>query len=197
VKSVVIVDSGGANLASLVFALQRLGAECEVTRDIATIKAAPRLILPGVGAAGDAMQRLEKAGLIPVLPQLTQPVLGICLGMQLLFARTAEDDVNGLNLIPDNVFKLQSSASHPVPHMGWNTVNFLRDHPLLAEIETDTFFYFVHSYAAAQGTFTLARTTYNVEFSAVVARANFMGTQFHPERSGPAGALILKNFLRL
>jgi imidazole glycerol-phosphate synthase subunit HisH len=197
VKSVVIVDSGGANLASLVFALQRLGAQCEVTCDIATIQTAPRVILPGVGAAGDAMQRLESAGLIPVLSQLTQPVLGICLGMQLLFAASAEDNVSGLNLMSDEIFKLQKSASHPVPHMGWNTVKLLKNHPLLTEIEAEPYFYFVHSYAAPPGTFTLALTTYDVEFSAVVACANFMGTQFHPERSGPAGALILKNFLRL
>lgn len=194
---VVIVDSGGANLASLGFALERLGARSRVSSDPATIVAAPRVLLPGVGSAGDAMQRLRSAGLDRVLPGLRQPLLGICLGMQLLFERSAEDDAAGLGILPGRVERLQAAPGRPVPHMGWNTLEPCSVDPLLQDIPAGEHFYFVHSYAAHPSTTTLATADYGGPVVAVAGRDNFRGVQFHPERSGAAGAKLLANFLRL
>lgn len=194
---VVIIDSGGANLASLVFALERLEARAAVTSDPQTIRAARRVILPGVGSAQDAMRRLQASGIAEVLPQLQQPLLGICLGMQLLFNRSEEGEVDCLGIIPGAVRRLRPAAGHPVPHMGWNTLSRRRDDALLEHIEDHDYVYFVHSYAVSPSSATLATTDYGTEFSAVVRAGNFFGTQFHPERSAGAGARLLANFLRL
>ena len=194
---VVIVDSGGANLASLGFALERLGARSRVSSDPATIVAAPRVLLPGVGSAGDAMQRLRSAGLDRVLPGLRQPLLGICLGMQLLFERSAEDDAAGLGILPGRVERLQAAPGRPVPHMGWNTLEPCSVDPLLQDIPAGEHFYFVHSFAARPSMTTLATADYGGPVVAVAGRDNFRGVQFHPERSGAAGAKLLANFLRL
>jgi glutamine amidotransferase len=193
----VIIDSGGANLASLEFAFERLGARTYVTTDAQAIAAAPRVVLPGVGSAKDAMQRLRNSGVARTLPSLTQPVLGICLGMQLLFRRSEEGPADCLGLLPDTVRRLQPAPGRPVPHMGWNTLIPTRDDPLLEGIGADDYVYFVHSYAAPVSDMTLATTDYGSPLSAVVRRGNFWGTQFHPERSAEAGARILMNFLRL
>lgn len=193
----VIIDSGGANLASLLFALRRLDAQAEVTADSAAIRSAPRVILPGVGSAGDAMQRLARAGLTTLLPSLTQPVLGICLGMQLLFERSEEGPTACLGVLPDTVRKLQPTADRAVPHMGWNQLQPRTTDPLLAGIEPGDYVYFVHSYAVPVGAATVATADYGGPLSAVVRRGNFWGTQFHPERSAAIGARILANFLRL
>ena len=194
---VVIIDSGGANLASLEFALERLGARAHVTSDRQTIAAAPRVILPGVGCAADAMRRLASAGLTQELPRLTQPVLGICLGMQLLYRHSEEGPTDCLGILPDTVARLHPSADRPVPHMGWNQLRPLAADPLLEGWRAGDYVYFVHSYAAPVTASTLAVTDYGASLTAIVRRGNFWGTQFHPERSARAGARVLHNFLRV
>jgi glutamine amidotransferase len=194
---VVIIDSGGANLASLQFALERLGARSVVSADPATIAAAPRVLLPGVGSAGEAMRRLRAAGVDRVLPTLRQPVLGICLGMQLLFERSAEGPTDTLGLLPGSVGRLVPAPGRPVPHMGWNTLDQRRADPLLDGIAAGEHFYFVHSFAAQPSPTTIATADYGDPLVAVAGRDNFRGVQFHPERSGAAGARLLANFLRL
>jgi glutamine amidotransferase len=196
-EEVVIVDSGGANLASLQFALERLGAPSRVTDDAAQVAAASRVILPGVGSAAHAMRRLHSCGLAHVLPTLTRPVLGICLGMQLLYERSAEGPAQCLGILPGAVTRLRGAAARPVPHMGWNQLFALADDPLLAGISAGEYVYFVHSYAVSVSAATLAVTDYGAPLSAVARRGNFWGTQFHPERSGGVGARILANFLRI
>jgi glutamine amidotransferase len=195
--STVIIDSGGANLASLQFALERLSAPAIVTTSPREVQSAERVILPGVGSAVDAMKRLHAAGLAEVLPKLKQPVLGICLGMQLLFKHSEEGAVDCLGIIPDTVRRLQAQAGRPVPHMGWNTLVTLHEDPLLQGVTDSDYVYFVHSYAAPVSDITVARTDYGTQVSAVVRRGNFWGTQFHPERSATTGSRILANFLRL
>ena len=194
---VAIIDSGGANLASLQFALERLGAQAIVTSDLALISAAPRVLLPGVGSALAAMQRLNASGVAAHLPQLHQPVLGICLGMQLLFAKSEEGPAQCLCLLPQTVRKLTPAAGRPVPHMGWNRLHILQQDPLLEGVAEGEYLYFVHSYAAPLTHSTLASADYGVPIAAVVRKDNFWGTQFHPERSTKVGARILANFLRL
>ena len=194
---VVIVDSGGANLASLQHALARLGSRSIVSRQAADIVAARRVLLPGVGSATAAMTMLRAAGLDRLLPTLKQPVLGICLGMQLMFENSAEGDTAGLRIIPGRVDRLEASVDRPVPHMGWNTLQPLKADALLAQIAAQDRVYFVHSFAAPIGPWTTASCKYGSEFSAVIARSNFRGVQFHPERSGAVGARLLANFLAL
>jgi imidazole glycerol-phosphate synthase subunit HisH len=279
---VVIVDSGGANLASLRFALERIGARALVTADGSTIASADRVILPGVGAAAHAMERLRRARLTDVLRALTQPVLGICLGMQLLFQRSEEADqcpqqddhssqqgdhalqqadqpfrrgdqrfaggepsfpeveaaeevywfdrsskkikkypspvvrsaglltaapqvpqsaapsgTTCLRILPGSVERLIPTRDRPIPHMGWNTLQNVSPDPLLDGVNEADYAYFVHSYALPITEHTLATTDYGGAMSAIVRRANFWGTQFHPERSGTTGERILQNFLRL
>jgi glutamine amidotransferase len=194
---VVIIDSGGANLASLRFALDRLDARSLISADPALVASAPRLILPGVGAAGDAMARLHAAGLVECIRAFHRPLLGICLGMQLLYAHSDEQDTQGLGLIPGSVRKIPAAPGQPVPHMGWNTCRLLQPDPLLAGVNPDDYFYFVHSYAAPVCAYTSATTDYGGNFSAVVQRDNYHGAQFHPERSAGAGARVLQNFLQL
>jgi imidazole glycerol-phosphate synthase subunit HisH len=193
----VIIDSGGANLASLQFALERLEASALVTSNPAEVVNATRVILPGVGSAQDAMHRLRACGLAEVLPTLKQPVLGICLGMQLLFARSEEGPTECLGVVSDTVRRLKAEPGRPVPHIGWNQLNALRADPLLENIAENDYVYFVHSYAATVSSITLASTDYGAQVSAVVRHGNFWGTQFHPERSGATGSRILANFLKL
>jgi imidazole glycerol-phosphate synthase subunit HisH len=191
----VIIDSGGANLASLQYALERLGARTWVTTDGEVIAQAPRVLLPGVGAAADAMRRLTAAGLTALLPALKQPVLGICLGMQLLFEHSEEGNTTCLGVLPGTVRRLTPQAGLPVPHMGWNQLSPLVPDPLLAGIKRHDYAYFVHSFAAGVSAGTLATAEYGEPLTAVVRRGNFWGTQFHPERSAATGARILANFL--
>jgi glutamine amidotransferase len=197
VTQAVIVASGGANTASLQFALQRLGAESTVTADAAVIRAASHVILPGVGAAADAMSRLRHSRLDVVLPTLLQPVLGICLGMQLLFESSQEGEVDCLGVIPGRATRLTGAADLPVPHMGWNTLELHRSSTLLSGIADGDYAYFVHSYALAVSPATIARSAYGIAFSACVQWRNFYGAQFHPERSSAVGAQLLKNFLAI
>jgi imidazole glycerol-phosphate synthase subunit HisH len=199
---VVIIDSGGANLASLQYALQRLGASAEVSTDAARIRAASHVLLPGVGAAHDTMSRLQERGLDALLPTLRQPVLGICLGMQLLFDSSAEAPAGGtatraLGIVPGHVARMAASPTRPVPHMGWNQLRPLREDPLFQDIQPGEYVYFVHSFAAPVTGDTVASTDYDGEFCAAVHRGNFRGVQFHPERSAGVGARVLTNFLRI
>ncbi len=193
----VVIDSGGANLASVLFALERLNAPATVTTSPEEVRSAKRVILPGVGAAADVMKRLHATGLAEVLPTLKQPVFGICVGMQVLFRSSEEGPVDCLGIIPDTVRKLTPAPGLPVPHMGWNTLVTLRDDPLLEGVTGSDYVYFVHSYAAPVSDVTLARTDYGMPVSAVVRRDNFWGAQFHPERSSITGSRVLANFLGL
>lgn len=194
---IAVVDSGVANLASVVGALGRLGAMAEVTSNAAIIAGADRVILPGVGSAAAAMARLRQDNLVDSLRALTQPVLGICLGMQLLFTRTEESGgIDGIGVIPGEVKRLEPRKDVRIPHMGWNTLR-TSAHPLLAGVDEGAFVYFVHSYAAPVGTHTLAACTHGAPFSAISAAGNFIGCQFHPERSGAVGSQILHNFLSM
>jgi imidazole glycerol-phosphate synthase subunit HisH len=194
---VVIVDSGGANFASLTFAFERLGVHARISREPKSLAAASHIVLPGVGAAANAMRRLESTGLAAAITRLTQPVLGICLGMQLLFRDSEEGPTDCLGVLPDTVRRIHGARGRPVPHMGWNQVKPDREDPLLDGIGPDDYAYFVHSYAALVSPDTVAHTEYGKPLSAVVRRGNFCGTQFHPERSGKTGARLLENFLRL
>jgi glutamine amidotransferase len=195
--SVVIIDNGGGNVASICHALARLGATAELTTDAERIRMAERVILPGVGAAADAMARLRACALENLLPTLRQPVLGICLGMQLLHQHSDEGGVDCLGLLPGDIRRLQPTGDLPVPHMGWNRLVIDRPHPLLAGLDDGTFVYFVHSYALRPDAETYAHTEYGGQVAAVVSRNNFHGVQFHPERSGASGARLLANFLAL
>jgi imidazole glycerol-phosphate synthase subunit HisH len=196
-RDIVVVASGGANIASLLFALERLGAPSELSADPVRIRAASHVILPGVGAAANAMARLERSGLDRVLPGLTQPVLGICLGMQLLHEASEEGGARCLGIIPGVARRFAEAPGRPVPHMGWNTLEARRDCALLEGITDAAHAYFVHSYALEVGEATVASCRYGAPFSACVAWRNFYGAQFHPERSADAGARLLENFLRL
>lgn len=192
-----IIDSGGANIGSVMHALKRLGAEPVFTADAATIRSSDRVLLPGVGAAGAAMSRLEELGLVQCIRELKQPVLGICLGMQLLFEASDEDDTQCLGIIPGRLQKITPAEGIRVPHMGWNTTTTVSDDPLLAGLSDQPWFYFVHSYFAPIGPDTLATCLHGEEFAAIVRRGNFCGAQFHPERSARGGARLLANFLEL
>ena len=197
---IAIIDSGGANIASVRFALERLGVDAELTADADVIWAAERVILPGVGAAPVAMTQLQAAGLVDCIRGLTQPVLGICLGMQLLFERSEEGDTPLLGLIGGTCAALDASSGLTVPHMGWNRLipqEGAESHPLLAGIAPGAHVYFVHSFAAPLSDDTVAACDYGGLFTALAAQGNFMGAQFHPERSGPVGARILQNFINL
>jgi glutamine amidotransferase len=194
---VTIVDSGGANLASLQYAFERLRVRTTVTDDGTSIASAERVVLPGVGAAGYAMRRLRQAGLLSVLRTLTQPVLGICLGMQLLLERTDEDDSRCLRILPGVARRLEPATGRAVPHMGWNQLRPVKADPILDGVPEGEYVYFLHSYATPVSDHTLATCAFGTSISAVVRRANFWGTQFHPERSGKVGTQILQNFLRV
>lgn len=213
----VVIDSGGANLGSVLYALQRLGVDAQVSRDAATIRRAERLILPGVGAAGDAMQRLIQAGLDQLIPQLQQPLLGICLGLQLLYQHSEEDDTPCLGVFPGTVRRFPPAAGLRVPHMGWNALSFPRDdgaaqdhvfsqrleQALSSEAAPESsddprpWCYFVHSFYAPLGPETVATSTHGETFTAIARRDNFLAAQFHPERSAQAGAALLRFFLAI
>ena len=195
--SVAIIDSGGANLTSLRNALTRLGAAVLVTSDATAIRSATRVILPGVGSATAAMARLRDLQLTRVIPGLQQPMLGICLGMQLLYERSEEGDVPCLGILPGQVRRIAPQPGLSVPHMGWNTFEIVREDPLLNGFNAGSYVYFVHSYAASVDSHTLAISEHGSPLTALVRHGNFWGTQFHPERSGTAGARLLENFLRL
>ncbi|MBV2128793.1 imidazole glycerol phosphate synthase subunit HisH [Arsukibacterium indicum] len=190
----VIVDTGCANISSVYFAFKRLAVEATISRDAAVIKAADKVVLPGVGTAHNAMAQLQHGELIETLQSLQQPLLGICLGMQMLTSHSMEGDVPCLNLIPGRVLPMESAGLR-LPHMGWNTLHNISSHPLLSGFSCSDYVYFVHSFAVAPGEHALALANYGSDFAAVIGKDNVAGAQFHPERSGKTGARLLQNFL--
>ncbi len=195
---IVLVDSGGANIGSVRYALQRLGVDAALTGDGDAIRRADRVILPGVGAAAAAMHRLRELDLVSVLRELDRPLLGICLGMQLLHASSEEGDVDCLGLLPGRVRRMVAAPSVRIPHMGWNRLRrCAADSPLLAGIADGAQAYFVHGYAVGEDDTTVATSEHGARFAAVVQNAHVAGVQFHPERSGPVGLRLLANFLGL
>lgn len=197
---IAVVDYATGNLRSVADALRRAGAEFTLTADPAVLRRADKVILPGVGEASSAMSKLRERGLDTVIPTLTQPVLGICIGMQLMCLSSAEGDARCMGIFPARVLRLPSvtpdGALLKVPHVGWDTISDLRT-PLFRGLAEETYVYYVHSFAAEPCAATAATTDYGHPFSAALARDNFFGTQFHPEKSGAAGAQILRNFLNL
>ena len=193
--AIAVIDAGGANFGSVCYALERLGAQPHIVRDADGLANASRVLLPGVGAAGPAMRLLRERGFAEVLPTLQRPLLGICLGMQLLFASSEEGDVACLGLLPGRVTKLAGGPGLRVPHMGWNTLAPMAASPLLNGIAADAHAYFVHSYAAPVTADCIAASTHGERFAAMVLHGWVAGAQFHPERSSAAGARLLHNFL--
>ena len=188
----VVVDVGCGNIGSVGLAFERFGLSPRVTADPRAIAAADKVVLPGVGAAGYAMAQIRALGLAPLLTGLAQPVLGICLGMQLLFAHSEEGDTECLGLIPGRARRLEPGPGRPVPHMGWSKLAV--DDDMLGLADGD-YVYFAHSFACDPGPWTVASTDYGGEIPAVVRAGNFLGAQFHPERSGKAGARFLEAWL--
>lgn len=187
-----IVDLAYGNIGSIKLAFERLGIAPVVTADPEELGSADRIILPGVGAAGHAMERIDKLGLADRLRQLRQPALGICLGMQLLFERSDEDDAECLGILPGEVRALEPSPGMPVPHMGWSKLDV--SDPSVG-LESGDYVYFAHGFACEPGPATVAKADYGREIPAVVKQGNWLGAQFHPERSGDAGARFLQAFL--
>lgn len=188
----VIVDLGCGNIGSVRLAFGRFGLTPIITADAAEIASADRVILPGVGAAGYAMQRIYELGLGATLTRLRQPALSICLGMQLLFEASDEEDTTCLGIIPGRVRQLQAAAGRPVPHMGWTQIRART--PDLGIVNGD-YLYFAHSFACDAGPAAVATAAYGREIAAAVRQRNWLGAQFHPERSGEAGARFLESFL--
>lgn len=190
---IVVIDYGAGNTRSVQYAVERLGYKAIVSDKAEVIENADRVIFPGVGAAGTAMEALQKKGLDRLLPKLKQPVLGICLGMQLMCAFSEENETKGLGIFPVDV-KRFPSGTLKVPHMGWNTIK-RTDHKLYKDLETSMDMYFVHSYYVPLMENTIASCIYGFPFSAVLQRDNFYACQFHPEKSAGLGQQLFKNFL--
>ena len=200
-QNIVIIDTGCANLSSVRMAIERLGVSARVSKEAADIRAADKLILPGVGTAKAAMHNLQERGLVDLIREAKQPLLGFCLGMQMLAQASeehmgGESDIDCLGIVPGKV-KLMQVGDLRLPHMGWNQVEHDGTHPLFNGIPSGSYFYFVHSYALEVTAATLATCDYGGPFTAVVGKDNFFGAQFHPERSGKAGARLIQNFLEL
>lgn len=194
-SKIAVVKYNAGNIQSVLFALERLGKTADWTDDPETIRRADHVIFPGVGEASSAMQHLRARGLDEVIRSLKQPVLGICLGLQLFCRHSEENDTECLGIFDVNVRKFSSeSPDLKVPHMGWNTLQDLHS-PLFQGIPENSYAYFVHSFFAEMSPHTIATTTYGAPFSAALQRDNFFAVQFHPEKSGAAGQRLLKNFL--
>ncbi len=201
-QKVVIIDTGCANVSSVKFAIERLGCNVEISKDPKVVLAADKLFLPGVGTASEAMKNLAERDLIELVKQVEKPLLGICLGMQLLGklsqekGQAANEKVACLGLC-DGEVRLMETGDLPLPHMGWNTVKSLPEHPLFKGIENDEYFYFVHSFAMPVGEYTIAQCDYGNPFTAALQSDNYYGVQFHPERSSKVGSKLIQNFLEL
>lgn len=192
---IVIIDCGGANLVSISTAIARIGKKAKISAAIEDFEKASHIILPGVGCAKTVMQRLNALGLVERLKANTKPLLGICVGMQVLFEFSEEGQTKCLGLLEGKVKKLAGATSLRLPHMGWNTLKISAISPLLQGIQDETYVYYVHHFATGCSNDTIAETSYGRPFSAAVQREHLMGVQFHPERSGVQGSQILKNFL--
>ena len=201
-QKVVIIDTGCANVSSVKFAIERLGYAVEISKDPAVVLAADKLFLPGVGTASEAMKNLAERDLISLVKQVEKPLLGICLGMQLLGKLSQEKGQKADELVEclglcDGEVRLMDTGDLPLPHMGWNTVTSTPEHPLFRDIEEGEYFYFVHSFAMPVGDYTIAQCEYGNPFTAAVQSGNYYGVQFHPERSSKAGSKLIQNFLEL
>lgn len=198
-QNIVIVNTGCANISSVRFALERLGVAVTISEDTDIISKADKVFLPGVGSANAAMASIQRKELSECIQSLTQPVIGVCLGMQLMVDESEEGkdgNTQCLGVIPGKVKRMQVGDLR-LPHMGWNTVSPVPESPLFKDIAEGTYFYFVHSFAVDVYEHTLAKCEYGVPFSAALHKDNFFGVQFHPERSGAAGAKLLENFVNL
>ena len=191
---IAIIDYGAGNIQSILFALKRLGVEGKLSADAEEIKTAQGVIFPGVGEASSAMTKLRATGLDQLIPKLQQPVLGICLGMQLMCRSTAEGNTKGLGIFDVEVKRF--SPVLKVPQMGWNTIEKLKG-PLFDHIPESSYMYLVHSYYAALASETVAQTAYGIPYSSALHKGNFYGVQFHPEKSSQLGQQLLQNFLLL
>jgi glutamine amidotransferase len=193
---IAIIDYNAGNIRSVLYAMERLGVDAELTSDPEHIRAADKVIFPGVGEASTTMAHLRKTGLDQLIRELSQPVLGICLGMQLLCAHSEENDTDCLGIIPLQVRRFRPQAGEKVPHMGWNTLELTEPTWLSPELDGQ-YCYFVHSYYVEVGEYTQAVTNYIHPFSSVLRKDNYFATQFHPEKSASAGERILRDFLDL
>ncbi|MCG9971721.1 imidazole glycerol phosphate synthase subunit HisH [Christiangramia crocea] len=193
-QKIVIIDYGAGNIQSIMFAIKRLGFEAELSSDAEEIRKADKVIFPGVGEAGSAMKMLRSTGLDEVIPTLKQPVLGICLGMQLMCNYSEEGDTKGLEIFDADVKRFDNSVK--VPQIGWNQITNLDSH-LFDNVENGEYVYLVHSYYVPECVDEIARTEYGINYSTALHRDNFYGVQFHPEKSSKTGEQILKNFLKL
>ncbi|MGF1690508.1 imidazole glycerol phosphate synthase subunit HisH [Photobacterium kagoshimensis] len=203
-QKIVIIDTGCANVSSVRFAIERLGYSVTVSKDRDVVLGADKLFLPGVGTASEAMKNLQERGLISLVKQVDKPLLGICLGMQLLGVLSEEQGQSGTSLVNclglcDATIKKLKTGDLPLPHMGWNTITPTKGHPLFKGIPAGSYFYFVHSYAIPvnDDSYTIAQCEYGQAFSAAIQSGNYYGVQFHPERSSNAGAQLIKNFLEM
>jgi len=196
-RQLVIIDSGGYNTGSVMAALRRLQVNAILSNDPALIRSASHVILPGVGHAATAMGKLREHGLDTLIPQLTQPVLGICLGLQLLYEHSDEGNVDCLGVLPGTITRLPSGEGLRIPHMGWNRLHWHTNAALQQALPDPAWMYFVHSYAAPVNACTVASASHGSAFTAVAQHGNFLAAQFHPERSTQAGAALLRTFLAL
>ncbi len=195
-KEIAVIDYNAGNIRSVLFALERLGIHPVLTRDPDRLAGADKIIFPGVGEASTTMEYLRAHHLDEVIRDFENPFLGICLGLQLMCRHSTEGDVDCLGVFDIPVVRFPEKLGLKVPHMGWNTVEF-SEHPLLENVLADSYFYFVHSYYAGLSDETIGRTDYGVPFTSILARDNYMATQFHPEKSGPVGQQLLENFIKL
>lgn len=195
--NIVILDTNCANLLSLKLSIEKLGYQPIITTDINIIKNSDKLFIPGVGSASEIMKQLLHTNLIQIIKDISCPTLGICLGMQVLSSFSSES--NGINMlgIINTPVTLLNTQTLPLPHTGWNQIFFDQYHPLLRNIKTGSWFYFIHSYCFPVNKYTIAHTKYNVQFSSVIQKNNFFGVQFHPEKSGSLGSKLLFNFLEM
>jgi glutamine amidotransferase len=196
-QKIVIIDYGAGNVFSVKNAFKTLGVEAVVSDHPDKIREADKVIFPGVGAAGNAMKQLENKNLIEIIQRLQQPVLGICLGMQLLMDFSEEDNTTCMGIISGSVKKFRPFSGLRVPHMGWNSVSFSKEHRLFQGWKAGEWAYFVHSYYVAGNPFTIGITEYQDSFTSVLEKGNFIGVQFHPEKSAESGLRLLQNFIEL
>lgn len=194
---IAIIDYNAGNVRSVLFAMERLGYTAVLTSDPEQIRRADKVIFPGVGEASTTMAYLRSSGMNTLIPALTQPVLGICLGMQLMCTHSEENNTPCLGIFPQQVKRFVPDGMHKVPHMGWNSLENIRPEAFIPESMQGDYVYFVHSYYVEEGPYTIAQSHHILPFSAAMQKDNFFATQFHPEKSGRVGEAVLQHFLKL